>query len=492
MAFMKVIKGVNMKFKIVTLLVMSSLYANVLQAHNNKDLTEQSIVESIRSHYEFSKPLNKFSISYEELKPIAFQSYHYKKPDLIKSTYLFDFDIEKKQFYVNEQSYYPGGFIFDNVYFSEKLHTLYYDINGFEQGKQVLKFDAQMNDFKESMIGVADFLVVDKLLEEVSTKKIKVTFKKNNQAIIQVPQKDNMFVRYIFNTHPIELKSVYFSKKNATFTYNDFVKSNGITYASKVDYLVKNVLNKQFIINNVKPINKIEKSKLLLPSGYGPIINEEDKPLEFIKIAKDLYLINHVSGDRHVLVKENHDGLMVFGAPISDKTSNKVISFINKNIPEKTIKSVYITHAHSDHMRGLTAYAKKNITILADEYSIEAIKAYPKFKGEIAQFKFQTIVNKQLINGVRFYIPKNSHSKGQSFAYFEQSEIIYEGDFLEVPFDNTVATHMSQVEKEFVEFVRKEKLKIKRIVGHHRNNNITLSHMNRYYLANTPKTKSNL
>ena len=46
--------------------------------------------------------------------------------------------------------------------------------------------------------------------------------------------------------------------------------------------------------------------------------------------------------------------------------------------------------------------------------------------------------------------------------------------------DNAIASYMSAVEKEFVEFVNDEKLAIKRIVGHHRNGNISPEVMHRY------------
>ncbi|WP_448564633.1 hypothetical protein [Thalassotalea ganghwensis] len=79
---------------------------------------------------------------------------------------------------------------------------------------------------------------------------------------------------------------------------------------------------------------------------------------------------------------------------------------------------------------------------------------------------------------------ESSHTKEQSLAYFEKSQIIYEGDFLEVPRDNTITRHMAQVEKEFIEFIRSEDLAIKRIIGHHRNNNISPKVMNAFYQAN--------
>lgn len=186
-----------------------------------------------------------------------------------------------------------------------------------------------------------------------------------------------------------------------------------------------------------------------------------------------------------MLAKESTDGIMVFGAPISDKLSEEAIALINKQFPDTPIASVYVTHPHSDHIGGLTAYAKRGIPILTDAYSAEAIGAYPKFQQDIERFKFQPINHKDVVGGVEFHVLENSHAKGQSFAYFPEAGILYEGDFLEIPYDNSTASHMPEVSKEFIEYVNGEKLLINRIVGHHRNNNISAETMNALYDANT-------
>ncbi|WDD97613.1 hypothetical protein [Thalassomonas actiniarum] len=108
---------------------------------------------------------------------------------------------------------------------------------------------------------------------------------------------------------------------------------------------------------------------------------------------------------------------------MSSKVSEKVTALIHKHLPGQTIHAVYITHAHSD---------------------------------------------------------------GQSFVYFPDNEIIYQGDFLEISFDNSLPTHMADVEKEFIEFLHQEKLPYQRIIGHHKNNNMTPDVVNAYYSAHHP------
>jgi hypothetical protein len=155
-----------------------------------------------------------------------------------------------------------------------------------------------------------------------------------------------------------------------------------------------------------------------------------------------------------------------------------------KQFPQKKITSVYVTHPYSDHIAGLTAYAKLGAEIRADAYSIEAIKAYPRFKEDLETFKFQMIANDELIDGVRFYVLENFRAKRQSFAYFESSGIIYQSDFLEVAFDNTIPNILPSYTKTFIDFIRRKQLKIERIVGHHRNNDISIDVINKLYDSN--------
>ena len=167
---------------------------------------------------------------------------------------------------------------------------------------------------------------------------------------------------------------------------------------------------------------------------------------------------------------------------LPSKTTN--IGKSSALFPEKRITSVYVTHPYSDHIAGLATFTKIGAVILADAYSIEAIRAYPRFKKDLATFKFQTIENDDLIEGVRFYVLENSRAKRQSFAYFEDKGIIYQSDFLEVPFDNTIPQILPSYSKTFIDFVRSKQLKVDRIVGHHRNNNISLNIMNKLYDSN--------
>jgi hypothetical protein len=73
----------------------------------------------------------------------------------------------------------------------------------------------------------------------------------------------------------------------------------------------------------------------------------------------------------------------------------------------------------------------------------------------------------------------NSHSKGQSFVHFKNIGVIYQADFLDVPFDNTIPKELTNYAKTFLDFIRSKKLNFNRIVGHHSNNNVSVEVMNK-------------
>ncbi len=145
----------------------------------------------------------------------------------------------------------------------------------------------------------------------------------------------------------------------------------------------------------------------------------------------------------------------------------------------------YVTHPHADQIAGLRVFVDQGVEILADEYTIGGIKAYPRFADDISKFKFKTIKNKQIIDNVRFYVLENMHAKRQSFAHFEDDEIIFQSHFLHIPFDNTIAKVIPSYTRTFIDFVRSNNLKVNRIIANNRNNNISIDVMNRTYDAHT-------
>lgn len=460
----------------------------IITANSNaQKFTEENFLKALASKYQSTNMIDNFTIDYQFKGASGAQSYEHNKPTNSHNHKIVDVDVNNKNYFLyNIRSGFPGGFVFETKEFQKDMKRYRYDVNGVLYGKQVLALDPKFGfqNKLDEINEVLDVFAIKSLLEGkmngdmIQTKIDNMT----KQAVIEQNSLRLGKLTYRFQLTPLKLVSLYNEKNGQLFTYSQHVHRNGFEYASRIA-LKESHYQSNILITSFAKKMSIDAKKIAIPMGYGPIVKTTKKALKTEMIAKDLYLISNVR-DRYVAFKVDDTGIMVFGAPLSDAMSKKVIAHINKQFPMKKIKTVYITHHHSDHIGGLNAYAQKGVTILADKYSIAAIKAFPRFTDNIANFSFRAIEHKEMINGVRFYLPENSHAKGQSFAYFEQSKIIYEGDLLEVPFDNTIATYMSAVEKQFVEFVRKENLNIKRIIGHHRNGNISTEVMNAYYDAN--------
>ncbi|MDP2561401.1 MBL fold metallo-hydrolase [Psychrobium sp. 1_MG-2023] len=443
------------------------------------------LITDLKKHYAFTKQLQKLSVTYTKQRETVFQSNKLDQPFTINSNYEKLFDLSKGQFYYHQVHHYPGNYIFNDIIVHQEGKSILYDVNGFTKGKQLQYLDYNQADFHQDLAEDIDIFSAHTFLSDADSKN--TTIKRSDTwAELTKSNAEEEQLTYRFNLQPIQLVSVMQHQSKKKTEYTNPVQKMGLTYASKVRRFTKGELKSTVNITNIKEIPHIKQTMLAIPQGYGPFVDTKRKPLEWVKLANDLYLINHVAGNRHVLVKMDSKGLTLFGAPASSKVSEQVQLLINNNLPMKKIHSVYITHGHSDHMGGVGYFAEQGITVLADKYSIRALKAFPRFKKTATNWNYSTLKHKQTVNGVTFYLPKNSHSDGQSFAYFPMSEIIYQGDFLEIPFDNSLPTHMADVEKEFIEFLYSEKIAYKRIVGHHRNNNMTPEVVNAYYKAHHP------
>jgi len=458
-----------------------------------EEVSSERIINQLKSHYQISDKLNKFSITYKTSETFGSQSYDFNHPEKSYFRTNIEIDTTKKEYFLHTTSgKFPGGFVFETKEIQKNMERYEYDVNGVLYGKRIIERNTKYG-FKrklQEISNIVDVLAINPLLSslfDVSSIKTKVD-KKSNTLVLEQSTIDHGKISYTFQLKPIQLMSIYKENNDQMYTYRESVYSNGINYASQV-LLREGNTETEYSIERLSKIINIESMKLSAPEGYAPIVKRGKKSLTTEMIATNLYIINNVYGDRNVLYKVSDNGIVLFGAPGSDKESEKVAALINKQFPMKNITHVYVTHPHGDHIGGLTSYVKSGVIILADAYSVEAIKAFPEFSKDIAFFNFHTITHKELFNGVRFYIPPNSHAKGQSFAYFEKPQIIYEGDFLEIPFDNTIATYMSKVEQMFVEYIRMENLQISRIVGHHRNGNISPKTMNQYYQVNVTKKR---
>jgi len=452
----------------------------------------EDYVAKLKSHYQKTLPIKAFSLNYHFLN----QQYRdhnywdYQTPNRFMSVRMVEVDLVKKHFYDNDVLYYSGGRLFDRVQFQNDKESFYYERSATSTGKAILS--RGMDNFdrlvKRFIVMNVDFLAVRPLLEEINIEGNIILHqdrKSGTTTLTHETSDDNVF-DYEFSNNPLQLVSINHRPQRGIYVYSDYQTTRGITFARSVHQYYDGATEATYVkfIDQFEIIEKVDPAKLQVPEGYGPILPESDGVLVSKEIATDLYLVTDSSARRNSLFKVNGDEIMVFGASGNPRLAEKTIKLILDQFPKKKITSVYVTHPHGHQIAGLKVFVDQGIEIIADEYSVAAIKAYPRFADDITTFKFQTIEHEQIIDGAHFYVLENMHAKRQSFVYFKDSGIIFQAHFLHIAFDNTIAKVIPNYTRTFIDFVRSKQLKFNRIVGNYRNNNISVEVMNKTYDAN--------
>ena len=450
----------------------------------------KDFVNKLKTHYEKTRSIKAFSLNYHFLNKQYrdYDYWDYQAPDRVMSVRMVEVDLVKKHFYDNDILYAPGGQILDRVQFQNDTHSYFYEKNGNFLGKRY--FNEGMDNFDRFMsynIVNIDFLAVSPLLEEANIE-ANITLRQNpqsNTTILTHKNADDSIIDYEFNNDPLKLVSLNNKSRKAIYTYDDYQTTRGITFARIVNKYYDGAKVPAYISFNDKfeIIEEVDASKLKLPQGYGPEIKPGDGVLVSKEIAKGLYLVTDSAAWRNSLFKVNENDIIVFGGAGYPQLATKTIELIQTHFPNKPISAIHVTHAQSSDISGLAVFAEQGIEILADEYSIAAIKDFPDFSNDIDKFKFRPIKDEQTINGARFYVLESMHSKRQSFVYFEESGIIFQADFLQIAFDNTIPKIIPNYTRAFIDFLRSKQLSFNRIVSNYQNNNISVEVVNKTYNA---------
>tara|TARA_R110000737_G_scaffold352819_1_gene400512 strand:+ start:434 stop:1837 length:1404 start_codon:yes stop_codon:yes gene_type:complete len=454
----------------------------------------EEFVDKLKTHYQKTLPIKVFSLSYHYLNKQSWghNYWDYRTPNRIMAQRTVEVDLVKKHFFDNDILYSPGGQLNDMTQFQNDTQSYYYEKNGSFLGKRFRNegmdnFDRQ----KRYIVMNVDFLAVRPLLKESSIEGNITLHQDRKSGTTTLSHNDSdgndneSVIEYEFRNNPLQLISINKKSEDAIYVYDDYQTTRGLTFARSMHSYYGGATEPSYIkfIEQFQIIDEVDPAKLQIPPGHGPEIPKSDGVLVSKEIAKSLYLVTDSSAGRNSLFKVDGNEIMVFGASGYTELAEKTIKLISEQFPKKKITSVYVTHPHGSDIAGLKIYVNEGIEILADEYTISAIKAYPSFTNDIARFKFRPIENEQIINDANFYVLENMHSKRQSFVYFKDIGIIFQADFLHIAFDNTIAKVIPNYTRTFIDFVRKKQLKFDRIVGNYQNNNISVEVMNKTYDA---------
>jgi glyoxylase-like metal-dependent hydrolase (beta-lactamase superfamily II) len=312
-------------------------------------------------------------------------------------------------------------------------------------------------------------------LQNSDTAKYTVIKRFNNQ---RVHTGDYYFDR---QTKLLEKVTSHSSGQAVTLRFSHYKKQMGrvdnqlvtLTTNDKINYEEKIVVSK---VNFV-----FDTALLAVPKGYT--LNKTIPPSKPLAIAKDVYLIERLAGDRNVVFVNMDDHIVVIEAPVSTDLSKQVIQMIREVVPGKPIKYVFTTHFHSDHTGGLRQYAFEGAQFImaapTQAYVKDLLSTTPAddwTKSGRALPEMITINGKYILQDanhtIEFYEVPNSHAQGMALAYFPKEKIIYQGDLLSVPLDGTLPYGI-EVTQDMQRFLKKEQMIYSRMVGHHGHNHIT-------------------
>jgi hypothetical protein len=440
----------------------------------------EDYIDKLRTHYQDTLSVKTYSLKYHFLnRRYQDQNYwDYQTPNLYMSQRVVEVDLEKRQFYDNDIVYFAGGRLYDRAQFQSDTESYFYERSATVLGRAVEQREMNNFDiFKSYNIMNIDFLAVRPLLEESNIEgKITVTRDAvSGTTTFKHKTSENQVIDYTFRDASLKLIEINHRPLGGVYVYKDYQTTRDLTYARSVYQYYDGATKPTYIsfIDHFSVIDQVDPEKLKIPEGYGPVVPRGNGILEAEKIADDLYLVTDSSEVTNSLLKINGDEITLFGAATSRTIGEKILAFTAQRFPDKTIGSVYVTHPHGLQIFGLDVFANQGIKVLADEYTIEAIKAYEPFASTINNFKFRTITHEQIIDDAHFYVLENLHSKRQGFVHFKDSGIIFQSSFMHVPKDNTIAKVIPSYTRTFMNFVKDRKLEAKRIVANYRNNNIT-------------------
>ncbi|QTE22690.1 hypothetical protein [Polaribacter cellanae] len=448
-----------------------------------KNEKKKVTLNQLITHYNKIEVPQSYSIDFTNTRFVPYQVYDYKNVDGLTANHIIEIDGKRKQAYNKRLTNVAGGFEFESITAVKDTTAIDYSLNKIWDGNFITSLDAkeEYNYLQKTGQRKLSVFEAKKLLETPKDSLIYVFDSKTLDAIITKNGKKDTLV-YTFSTQPIQLKEIKNSAESRIF--KNFKTYKGFSYASEYSY-VKNkdttTTPLKVKINSFKEIDKIDANKFSTPKGYTfekPIVNKD----KLSKIGKNTYIIRDFKRGRNVLFVVKNNVITVIGAPVSNTYSKEVIETIEKKFPKGKIKFVYVTHMHNDHIAGLQEYANKNATIIADAFTIEGIKDFDQFKETSNQFKFKTIKDREIFNGIQFHYPKNRHCKMQGFAYIIKDQLVYQGDFMQVSSNLTVPSILPEATKHFIERIYEDKLAVKTVIGQHQaGNEIPMTFLNKYY-----------
>ena len=178
------------------------------------------------------------------------------------------------------------------------------------------------------------------------------------------------------------------------------------------------------------------------PGGAAPAMTVTSE-----KLGEGLYKLTTGAGSYDSLIVVFKDYVMMLEAGQSEARGLAYIAETKKLIPNKPIRYVMNTHAHSDHTGGLPALVAEGATIVTqknNEVFFERALNTPRtlLNDTLAKnpkkVKIEAVGEKKVYSdGTRtvelYHVAPVPHSNGLMIAYIPKEKIVFQGDFTVTP-----------------------------------------------------------
>jgi glyoxylase-like metal-dependent hydrolase (beta-lactamase superfamily II) len=161
------------------------------------------------------------------------------------------------------------------------------------------------------------------------------------------------------------------------------------------------------------------------------------------KLGDGLYRLTTGAGSYDSLIVEFKDHIMMLEAGQSEARALAYIAETKKLIPNKPIRYVMNTHAHSDHTGGLPALVAEGATIITQENNQaffekalntprtllnDTLAKNPK-KARVDDVEEKKVYSDGARTVEMYHVSPVPHSNGLMVAYIPKEKIVFQGDF---------------------------------------------------------------
>ncbi|MCC2546586.1 MBL fold metallo-hydrolase [Hymenobacter sp. BT175] len=414
------------------------------------------------------------------------QAYTFSKPKSNELKGEFHRDFTTGQYRNHTEFHYPGGYVFDFVTVGKDSTRFLYDRNFSRNGKALLKQGPKSYLANQGLsLQNQPYFLLKSLLES-----------KDSLQYLEVAGQPT--VRRIYRTAP-GTQDYTFDKASGLLLrmvrqagqetserhFDDYRKVLNLQVPHHSRQLANGRLTADERVADFHVNDLIPAAVFDIPAVYQLPKAAAPTALAAKEIAKDVYLIEGVGGDRNVIFVNLRESVLVTEAPLNPAVTKSILDVIHKTLPGKRIGYVHLSHHHNDHITGIRQWVAEGATIISTPALEAPVRAI--LKGELGNFADDYAKNhkepvfeffqgvKTMTDGgrrIEFHAVPNSHAEGMSFLYLPAEGLIYEGDLLTIPEDGTITPAIA-VSKEFQRYLQAKKLTYNRIIGHHSYSSIT-------------------